>query len=359
MSIIIPEIFQPISKKILNGERITAEEALKLYQADLPILGYLANHIREKLHGKRTYFIRNFHIEPTNICIHHCRFCSYSARVTGKPWEHTIEKMKTQLHNQKDSVSEVHITGGVHPDWEFSHYVELIKALRLESPKTHIKAFSAVEIFDMCSKADITIKDGLQQLITAGLDALPGGGAEIFESEIREKICRDKISGDEWLFVHEIAHKLGIASNATMLYGHIENISHRIDHLEKLRNLQDKTGGFGCFIPLKYKQHNNPMSSNGEVSIIEDIKTFAISRIFLDNFSHIKAYWPMLGRETAQLMLSFGVDDLDGTINDSTEIYTRAGSDESNPEMSVLQLKNLIETTGKEAIERFATAHNV
>jgi len=315
MSIIIPEIFQPISKKILNGERITAEEALKLYQADLPILGYLANHIREKLHGKRTYFIRNFHIEPTNICIHHCRFCSYSARVTGKPWEHTIEEMKTQLRNQKNSVSEVHITGGVHPDWEFSHYVELIKALRLESPKTHIKAFSAVEIFDMCNKADITIKDGLQQLITAGLDALPGGGAEIFESEIREKICRDKISGDEWLFVHEIAHKLGIASNATMLYGHIENISHRIDHLEKLRNLQDKT--------------------------------------------RVKAYWPMLGRETAQLMLSFGVDDLDGTINDSTEIYTRAGSDESNPEMSVLQLKNLIETTGKEAIERFATAHNV
>ena len=255
-------------------------------------------------------------------------------------------------------VTEVHIVGGVHPKMNIAFFAELLKKIKAHRPGLHIKGFTAVELDYMFRKAKMSIVEGLQYLQNAGLDSLPGGGAEIFHPEIREQICADKVDAEGWLKIHEASHMLGMHSNATILYGHIEKYRHRIDHMSRLRNLQDKTKGFNTFIPLKFRNKDNDMSHTRESSIIEDMKMYAVARIYLDNFPHLKSYWPMLGRQNAQLSLSFGVNDIDGTIDDTTRIYSMAGAEEQNPSMTTSQLVNLIRQVKRKPVER-DTLYNV
>jgi len=344
-----------IANKITGNSRITPEDGLLLYKkADLALLGLLAGIVRRKHNGNFAYFNNNFHIEPTNKCIYNCRFCSYH-KPEGDPesWEYSHKEMLDivkRFDNKK--VTEVHIVGGVHPAYDLHYWGSLLKKIKEHRPGLHIKAFSAVELDYMISRAGCTIEDGLKLLKSYGLDSIPGGGAEIFDEELRKMICDEKASSVLWLTIHETAHRLGISSNATMLYGHIETYAHRIDHMDRLRNLQDKTGGFNAFIPLKYKKSNNSMSYLGEVNITEDLRNYAVSRIYLDNFPHIKAYWPMTGKESAQLSLSFGADDMDGTIDDTTRIYSMAGSKEEKPAMTTEEICQLIREAGFIPVER-------
>lgn len=345
-----------IAEKVISRQRIDQRECLTLFErADLPFLGILANYVRESLHGDKTYFNRNFHIEPTNVCVYACTFCSYSRLYAHRDegWELTMDNM-LDIVKQYDGkpVTEVHIVGGVHPKMNLEFFAELLRRIKQHRPEIHVKGFTAVELDYMFRKAKLSAKEGLRYLQEAGLDSLPGGGAEIFDSEVRKSIAADKVDGDGWLLIHETAHLLGMHSNATMLYGHIENYAHRVDHMEKLRNLQDKTRGFNTFIPLKFRNKDNDMSHVPESSLIEDLKMYAVARIYLDNFPHLKAYWPMLGRKNAQLTLSFGVNDVDGTIDDSTKIYSMAGSEEQSPSMTTEQLVSLIHQAKRQAVER-------
>jgi aminodeoxyfutalosine synthase len=255
-------------------------------------------------------------------------------------------------------VTEVHIVGGVHPKMNLEYFAGVLRKIKAHRPSLHIKGFTAVELDYMFRKAKMTNEEGMAYLQSAGLDSLPGGGAEIFDAAIREKICADKVDADGWLAIHEAAHKLGMHSNATMLYGHIENYRHRIDHMSRLRSLQDKTGGFNTFIPLKFRNKDNDMSHVAESSIAEDMKMYAVARIYMDNFPHLKAYWPMLGRHNAKLSLSFGVNDIDGTIDDTTKIYSMAGAEEQNPSMSTAELVALIKQVKRKPVER-DTLYNV
>jgi aminodeoxyfutalosine synthase len=284
-----------------------------------------------------------------------CSFCSYSRLYKNKEdgWELSIDDM-LNLVKKYDGipVTEVHIVGGVHPKMNLDYFCELLQKIHAHRPELHVKGFTAVELDYMFRKAKVTVEEGMQILKNAGLQSLPGGGAEIFSPEIRTQICADKVDGDGWLHIHKTAHQLGMHSNATMLYGHIESYEHRIDHMNRLRNLQDQTGGFNCFIPLKFRNMDNDMSHLQESTLIEDMKVYAIARLFMDNFAHLKAYWPMLGRNNAQLMLSVGVDDLDGTIDDSTKIYSMAGSEEKSPNMSTLDICNLIRNANRIPVER-------
>ncbi|MBE7441976.1 MAG: aminofutalosine synthase MqnE [Flavobacteriales bacterium] len=347
-----------LSQKVIDEKRLTPAEGLYLYtHAELSLLALLANYIREKRHGNKTYFNKNFHIEPTNICVYDCKFCSYSRKLREKDdyeaWELSEEQIYDAIksYNNQD-ITEVHIVGGVHPKMGLEYFKNLIKNIKQIRPDLHVKAFTAVELEYMCRKANVSYKEGLQILKDAGQGSLPGGGAEIFDETIREQICKDKCTSAQWLEMHEAAHAVGMPSNATMLYGHLENYEHLIDHMTRLRDLQDKTGGFNAFIPLKFRNKNNQMSEIEEVSIIEDLKVFAMSRIYLDNFNHIKAYWPMIGRKTTQLLLSFGVNDIDGTVDDSTKIYSMAGSEEQKPVMTSQQMIDLIKQVGRQPIER-------
>jgi aminodeoxyfutalosine synthase len=351
-----------IAKKIKKSERITDEECLLLFEkGSLPFVGTLANFIRERLHGDKTYFNRNFHIEPTNVCVFSCAFCSYSRLYAHKEdgWELSIEQMLDIVKTYDGKpITEVHIVGGVHPKMNMAYFIELMQKIKAHRPDLHVKAFTAVELDYMFRKAKLTVEEGMKQLQEAGLDSLPGGGAEIFSPEIREQICADKVDANGWLAIHEAAHKLGMHSNATMLYGHIETYEHRIDHMHRLRELQDKTKGFNTFIPLKFRNQDNAMNHVKESVTTEDMRLYAISRIYLDNFPHLKAYWPMLGREHAQLSLSFGVNDIDGTIDDSTKIYSMAGSEEQTPVMSTAELVTLIRQAKRKPVER-DTLYNV
>lgn len=358
----ISEDLQQIANKIYNKQRISEEDAVLLFEkASLPFLGALANFVRERMHGDTTYFNRNFHIEPTNVCVFSCNFCSYSKLYAKRDegWELSIDQM---LHMVKKydgvPVTEVHIVGGVHPKMDLQFFADLLKAIKDHRPDLHIKAFTAVEYDYMFRKAKVSAEEGLKILISHGLDSIPGGGAEIFHPEIREKICADKVDGDGWLNIHATAHKLGLHSNATMLYGHIEKYWHRVDHMSRLRTLQDETKGFQTFIPLKFRNQDNDMSNVAESTVVEDMKMYAIARLFLDNFPHIKAYWPMLGRHNAQMTLSFGVNDIDGTIDDTTKIYSMAGSEEQTPTMTTEQLVALIKQVNRKPVER-DTLYNV
>jgi len=351
-----------IGNKILNKERISFEDGVLLFEkGSLGFLGALANWVREERHGNKTYFNRNFHIEPTNICVFSCKFCSYSRLYAHKEegWELTIDQMLDIVKKYDGQpVTEVHIVGGVHPKMNLQFFTELFKAIKAHRPDLHIKAFTPVELDYIFNKAKVSIEEGMKILHEAGHDSLPGGGAEIFHPDIRSKICADKVDAEGWLAIHKAAHQLGMHSNATLLYGHIEEYKHRIDHMDRLRRLQDETGGFNTFIPLKFRNQDNEMSYVPEVSIIEDMKMYAISRLYMDNFAHLKAYWPMLGRKNAQLTLNFGVDDLDGTIDDTTKIYSMAGSEEQNPALSTGQLVALIKQVKREPVER-DTLYNV
>ncbi len=345
-----------IAIKVLNKQRISIEDANYLYEhSELSYVGLLANYIREEKNGDFTYFNRNFHIEPTNICVFTCNFCSYSRllKQADEGWVLSKEQMLDIIRSYKDKpVTEVHIVGGVHPKLTLEFFCDLFKSIKEISPNLHIKAFTAVEYEYMFRKAKVSVEEGLKIMMEAGLDSIPGGGAEIFDEVLRAEICGDKATTAQWLEIHETAHKLGLKSNCTMLYGHIESYAQRVDHMNRLRELQDKTGGFNTFIPLKFRNKDNQMSNVPETSVIEDLKNYAVARIFLDNFEHIKAYWPMIGRSTAQLSLSFGVDDIDGTIDDTTKIYSMAGSEEQNPQLTTQQLVELIKIVGRHPIER-------
>jgi len=350
---VIPETIREISVKVLNGERIDFQEGVSLYrEAELPLLALLADFIRQKKNGGNTYYNRNVHIEPTNICLYNCRFCSYSNHQSPHSWELTIDEMVKTVQDLGDEITEVHIVGAVHPHRDIHYYSDLIRRVREVKPSVHIKAFTAIELEYMINKAGLSLEDGLQLLKDAGLDSIPGGGAEIFDEEIRSVICGQKSTSEAWLQVHETAHRLGIPSNATILYGHIEQYENRIEHLERLRQLQDRTGGFNAFIPLKFRNKHNELSWIEEVPVTEDLRNYAVSRIYLDNIPHIKAYWPMIGKQMAALSLSFGVDDLDGTINDSTKIYSMAGAEDMNPSCTSEELKELIKKAGRIPVER-------
>ena len=327
----------------------------------LPYVGALANWKRESLHGDKTYFNKNFHIEPTNVCVFSCKFCSYSKLYAHKEegWELTIDQMLAIVKSYDGKpVTEVHIVGGVHPKLTLTFFLELMRAIKAHRPELHIKAFTPVELEYMFRKANVTTEEGMRLAHEAGLDSLPGGGAEIFHPDVRTIICADKATGDEWLHIHKTAHELGMHSNATLLYGHIEKFEHRIDHMERLRQLQDQTKGFNTFIPLKFRNEGNDMSHIPESTLLEDLKMYSISRLYLDNFPHVKAYWPMLGRDVAQLTLSYGVNDIDGTIDDTTKIYSMAGSEEQSPAMSTQDLVSLIKQAHRTPIER-GTLYNV
>ena len=351
-----------IVQKVLSEERISIDDGIYLFEnGDLGFLGSLASFVRTKHHGKITYFNRNFHIEPTNICVFDCKFCAYSKMMKQRRegWELSEDDIFNKVKEYDGQpVTEVHIVGGVHPKMGLHYFAKLIKRIKDHRPKLHVKAFTAVELEFMCKKAKVSYEEGLSILKDHGQDSLPGGGAEIFDEQIRNIICKDKCSSKVWLEIHETAHRIGMPSNATMLYGHYESYAHRIDHMNRLRELQDKTQGFNTFIPLKFRNGNNQMSEVNEVSTIEDLKTYAVSRIFLDNFKHIKAYWPMIGRKTAQMSLNFGVNDIDGTIDDSTKIYSMAGAEEQNPNLTTEELCKLIEGVGKHPIER-DTLYNI
>ena len=347
---------QRIGNKILNSERLSFDDGVTLFEkGSFAYLGALANFVREKKHGDKTYFNRNFHIEPTNVCVFSCKFCSYSRLYAHKEegWELSIDQMLDIVKSYDGKpVTEVHIVGGVHPKMNLTFFIDLLKAIKAHRPELHIKGFTPVELDYMFRKAKVSTEEVMRLTHEAGLDSLPGGGAEIFHPEVRTQICDDKVDAEGWLDIHKTAHKLGMHSNATMLYGHIESFAHRIDHMDRLRNLQDETGGFNTFIPLKFRNKENDMSHIAESSTIEDMKVYAVARLYLDNFPHIKAYWPMLGRKNAQLTLSFGVNDIDGTIDDTTKIYSMAGSEEQSPTMNTEQLVTLIKQVNRIPVER-------
>jgi len=348
--------FKAIAQKVLDGERITFDESVFLYEkGELAYLGSLANYIKEKRHGNKVFFNRNFHVEPTNICVFDCKFCSYSRllKQNTEGWELSEDEILEIVKNYEGKpITEVHIVGGVHPKMGLHYFASLIKKVKEIRPDIHVKAFTAVELEYMCRKAKLSYEEGLKILKDHGQDSLPGGGAEIFDEKLRAEICNDKCTSEEWLEMHRTAHQLGMPSNATMLYGHIEEFEHRVDHMNRLRDLQDETGGFNTFIPLKFRNGENQMSHVPEVSTIEDLRNYAIGRIYMDNFSHVKAYWPMIGRHTAQMSLAFGVDDVDGTIDDSTKIYSMAGAEDQNPALTTEELVGLIKEVGRHPIER-------
>ncbi|HEY6081911.1 MAG TPA: CofH family radical SAM protein, partial [Chitinophagaceae bacterium] len=287
----VPAGLKNIAEKVLAEERLTAAEGVLLFEkGELAFLGALANYVREKLHGHKTYFNRNFHIEPTNVCVFTCKFCAYSRvyKHREEGWELSITEMMDMVKKYDGQpITEVHIVGGVHPKLNLDFFCELLQTIKAYRPELHIKGFTAVELDYMFRKAKLSVEEGMQRIKAAGLQSLPGGGAEIFHPDIRKQICADKIDAEGWLHIHETAHRLGMPTNATMLYGHIENYGHRIDHLERLRELQDKTRGFNTFIPLKFRNQNNDMSGVPESTIIEDLKMYAVARLFLDNFSHL------------------------------------------------------------------------
>jgi aminodeoxyfutalosine synthase len=376
-----------IEKKILACKRLAPDDALALFQSDdIFTIGRLANIAAERKNGKNAYFIQNHHINPTNICINRCKFCAFS-RSKGEKGAYElsikeiINKLRAQMPvissqksvvrkklqsltpNPRSLFSEVHIVGGLHPDWPLEYYLEMLEKIKKKFPNIHIKAFTAVEIDYFSKISGLPLAETLLQLKNAGLDSMPGGGAEIFNARVRNRICPEKISGKKWLDVMEKAHGIGIKTNATMLYGHLETYGQRTEHMLKLRDLQDRTGGFQAFIPLAFHPMNTELGirkkgvrgqgsgvSIGYTSGIDDLKTIAIARLFLDNFPHIKAYWIMLGEKIAQLALMFGADDLDGTIIE--EKITHSAGALSGNAMTRVQLIHLIEKAGKIPVER-------
>ena len=344
-----------IYHKIEAGERITPEEALRLMEeAPLEELSRLATLCRERTCGDALYYNRNFHIEPTNICRFNCLFCSYRRpRGSAEAWDYSLDEIEQiALAKAGSGATEVHIVGGVHPDHNLEHYIEMISRVKRALPEATVKAFTAIELAYMIEGAGLSYEEGLSRLREAGMEAIPGGGAEIFDEELRAQICPDKGSTAQWLALHEAAHSIGIPTNATILYGHLESHAQRIDHLNRLRELQDRTGGFNAFIPLKYRSAGNKMESIGEVSLEEDLRMLALSRIFLDNIPHIKAYWVMYGKQTTEKALAYGADDIDGTIDDSTKIYSMAGAEEQRPTLSIAEIEAMAARNGRTPIER-------
>jgi len=342
-----------IRDKVENGQRLTFEEGLYLYEhADLFTLGQLANFVRERLHGKYAYYNVNVHLNPTNVCVYRCTFCAFRADLKSPKGylmsDEEILARAAEAHAR--GATEMHIVGGLHHQMPYEWYRHILELIHRHYPQLHLKAYTAVE-WDWFSRiTGRPTRDLLAECKELGLGSLPGGGAEIFHPEIRDQICEHKADAETWLRIHREAHELGLRSNATMLYGHIEKPWHRIDHLIRLRQLQDETGGFQTFIPLAFHPENSRLAHLPKPSVLTDLKTIAISRLMLDNFPHIKAYWVMLGVKTAQIALSFGADDIDGTVVHE-KIYHDAGSKEPQ-ELTVAELRRLIEEAGRIPVER-------
>lgn len=343
-----------IVASLRRGERLSAENALVLWrEAPLWLLGELATERKVAMSGRKVFYNRNVHLEPSNICLFNCEFCSFR-RKEGDPdaWAMTMDEIEARAAELRSAdITEVHIVGGVHPKHNLDSYVEMVRRVKRQLPHVAVKAYTAVEIFYMIKREGVSLDEGLRRLAEAGMECIPGGGAEIFDAELRAKICPDKCSAEEWLAVHRAAHNMGISTNCTMLYGHIETLEQRVDHLDRLRKLQDEAPGFDAFIPLKYHSRNNRMSEVGECSVEDDLRTIAMSRLFLDNIPHIKAYWVSYGRPTTEMALAFGADDIDGTIGDTTKIYSMAGGTE-RPSMSVEELEYMVRAAGMEPVER-------
>jgi len=343
---------EPIRAKVLAGTRLSFEDGVALYRThDLLGLGRLANHVREAKHGDVAYFVCNTHINHTNVCAATCDFCAFAAK-TGEPRAYTmsLDQVFADVAKQPKACREVHIVGGLHPDLPFSYFTDMLKGIKRIRPDMHVKAFTAVEIFFFSKLYKKSVVEVLQALKDAGLDSMPGGGAEIFNKETRNKIIKGKATGEQWLEVARQAHKLGIPSNCTMLYGHIETIEDRVDHLIRLRELQDETHGFVTFIPLAFQPWEAPSMKLPETTGFEDLKAIAVARLMLDNIPHIKSYWIMIGPRVAQIGLSFGADDLDGTVTEE-KVAHDAGAPTSQS-LSVDELCRLIREAGRRPVER-------
>ena len=344
---------ETIHEKVLARERLDFDDGVALYRAsDILALGWLANHVRERMHGDKTYFNVNRHINPTNVCVAACRLCAFG-RKKDSPGAYTMaleEAFETAASGYSEAVTEFHIVGGLHPELPFQYFLDLVSGLKERFPQVHLKAFTMVEVAYLAKRAKLSIAETLQQLKAAGVDSLPGGGAEIFADRIRHIICDHKIDGDQWLETARLAHNMGLRSNATMLYGHVENEEDRVDHLLRLRTLQDETNGFQTFIPLAFHPDNTPLEHLPKTTGMLDIKQIAVGRLLLDNFPHIKAYWQMLTPKIAQIALRFGADDLDGTVIEE-KIYHDAGA--TTPQgMRRQELVRLIREAGRQPIER-------
>src|SRR6185312_14311730 len=344
---------KPIAEKVLGRERLSFDDAVTLYRSpDILALGWLANHVRERMHGNLTYFNVNRHINPTNVCVAACRLCAFG-RKKDAPGAYTMaldEAFASAASGYSEAVTEFHIVGGLHPDLPFQYYLDLISGLKERFPQVHLKALTMVEIAFLAKRAKLSIEETLRQLKQAGLDSLPGGGAEIFNERVRRVICDHKIDGDQWLETARAAHEIGLKSNCTMLYGHVENEEDRVDHMVRLRQLQDETHGFQTFIPLAFHPENTPLQHLPKTTGMSDIKQIAIGRLMLDNIPHVKAYWQMLTPKIAQISLRFGADDIDGTVIEE-KIYHDAGA--TTPQgMRREELARLIREAGREPVER-------
>jgi aminodeoxyfutalosine synthase len=342
-----------IRDKVENGRRLSLEDGVQLYESnDLFTIGELANIVRERRNGKRTYYNVNVHLNPTNVCVYRCTFCAFRADLKS-PKGYLMSDAEI-LHRAAEAedrcATEMHIVGGLHHQMPYEWYLGVVRLIHEHHPRLHLKAYTAVEWDWFARLTGRPTADLLAEFKDAGLGSLPGGGAEIFHPEVRDRICEHKADANDWIRIHREAHRLGLRSNATMLYGHIEKPWHRIDHLIRLRELQDETGGFQTFIPLAFHPENTKLDHIAKASSVLDLKTMAISRLMLDNFPHIKAYWVMLGVKTAQMALSYGADDLDGTVVHE-KIYHDAGS-ESPQEMTVTEIRHLIEEAGRVPVER-------
>lgn len=342
-----------IYEKTEAGERLSLEDGLQLYKTkELPLLGFLANIVRERFSGDRSYYIYNQHINYSNVCTNLCKFCAFGKEKGKKgAYEMNTAEIVSKIRERLDEpIREVHIVGGIHPDLPYSYYLDMLKEIKSTRPEIHIQAFTCVEIAHIAEIADKTVEETLKELVNVGLGSIPGGGAEVFANRIREKLCPKKLSGEKWLDVAAIAHKMGIKSNATMLYGHIETLEERIEHLDALRKTQDETNGFMCFIPLAFHPGNTDLDHIAPTGGVEDLKNIAVARLMLDNFPHIKAYWVMLGTKVAQIALSFGADDLDGTVME--EKITHMAGGESEQALSSREIQRLIKEAGRTPVER-------
>ena len=347
-----------IHDKIHAGRRLTEEDALALFRTrDILSVGEMADFANRRRNGDRVYFIVNRHINPTNICVNRCRFCAFS-RTKGEPLAYTMtmeEILRRGEEADRQKATELHIVGGLHPDLPFDFYLVMMRTLRERFPSMHIQAFTAVEIDYFSKITGLPLSEVIRQMKEAGLGSLPGGGAEIFAPEVRNQICPEKITGDRWLEVMEAVHAAGLRSNATMLYGHVETLESRVDHMRRLRELQDRTGGFQSFIPLAFHPKNTQIAK-GDTTGLEDLLALAVGRLYLDNFAHVKSFWIMVGPKLAQISLHFGVNDMDGTVVE--EKITHAAGAQAGQEMTVSELVTMIRQAGRVPVER-DTRYNV
>lgn len=348
-----------ILTKVKNGERLSLEDGARLYRSpDLLAVGYLANLVRERKNGDNAYFIYNQHVNYSNICTNLCKFCAFGKpKESEQAYEMTVEEVKAKIRERlHEPITEVHVVGGIHPELPYSYYLDMLRGIKEVRPDIHIQAFTGVEIAHLAEISGQSLEKTLRDLMDAGLGSIPGGGAEVFSPRIRKLTCEKKLSGEGWLEVAKTAHRLGLKSNATMLYGHIETIEERLEHLDLLRQAQDETNGFLTFIPLAFHPKNTELADLSKTSGIEDLKNIAVSRLFLDNFPHIKGYWVMIGPKLAQVALSFGADDMDGTVKE--ERITHMAGGESGGHMADTELIRLIREAGRKPIER-DTLYNV